>query len=300
MARSALRGLSRHDDVVLTNNMIVNNVTGFAGAVALSGVTENVRLVNNTIANNVSTATTQQAFAAAAGAPTNPQVAGVALLDGPAPRMLNNILWGNRSYIFVIGGATTKLCNPGATGLNPDSGACQYNQNAGGPSYRDIGFLGTGNDPLQPRYTVFSDTAANRVYVGLPLQEANCSNTTPLIPVGPVCNKFLTVPPVVDSTTLFAKANDFTDSLLSAVTVDEGGNFVNVIYSPLTLWDIDAGGNVLATPRADYHVKAGSIAVNNARNSGSGIINSLIGADYVPAADFDAQTRRQPGGHRCG
>ncbi len=96
---------------------------------------------------------------------------------------------------------------------------------------------------------------------------------------------------MVASTTLFAKANDFTDSLLSAVTVDEGGNFVNVIYSPLTLWDIDAGGNVLAAPRADYHIKAGSIAVNNARNSGT---NSSIGANYVPAADFDAQTRVNP------
>ncbi len=169
------------DDVVLTNNMIVNNVTGFAGAVALSGVTENVRLVNNTIANNVSTATTQQAFAAAAGAPTNPQVAGVALLDGPAPRMLNNILWGNRSYVFVIGGATTKLCNPGATGLDAN-GACQP---AGSPSYRDIGFLGTGNDPLQPRYTVFSDTSANRTYVGPPGRRTNARTRRPTTPTGP-------------------------------------------------------------------------------------------------------------------
>ncbi len=159
------------DDVVLTNNMIVNNVTGYAGAVALSSVTENVRLVNNTIANNVSTATTQQAFAVAAGAPTNAQVAGLALLDGPAPRLLNNIIWGNRSYVFVIGGTVTKLCNPGATGLDLNNGACI----GGSVTYSDIGFLGTGNNPLQPRYTVFSNTTPqNNLYGGGPA----CTSTT--------------------------------------------------------------------------------------------------------------------------
>jgi hypothetical protein len=94
------------------------------------------------------------------------------------------------------------------------------------------------------------------------------------------------------STPLFVKANDFTDSLKSAATVDEGGNFVSVIFSPLTLWDIDATGNVLATLRADYHIKAGAIAVNNGRNNGGA--NGPFGSSYVPAADFDAQTRVNP------
>ena len=276
------------DDVVLTNNMIVNNVTGFAGAVAMSGVTESVRLVNNTIANNVSTATTQQAFAVAAGAPTNPQVAGVALLDGPAPTLLNNNLWGNRSYVFVVGGTFTKLCNPGATGLDAN-GACLP---AGSPSYRDIGFLGTGNDPLRPRYTVFSDTAQNRAYVGPNNVESQCSPTAPNN-VNALCNKFVAVPGVISSTPLFVKANDFTDSLQSAVVVDEGGNFVNVIFSPLTLWDIAPDGTMLTTRRADYHIKSGSTAVGGGRNRNSygGNNNATTGANLVPAADFDNQNR---------
>lgn len=243
------------DQVVLTNNMVINNVAGYAGAVALSNNNGDVRLVNNTVASNVSTATTRQAFGVAIGTPTNPQIAGVALLDGPAPTMLNNILWGNRSYVFVIGGATSGLYNPGST---VDAlGVITANPTA---SYRDLGAVAPTSAALLPSYSVFTDGAP---YVG---------------------NNNLFDP--ATSTALFVKPSDFTATLQSAVTVDEGGNFVNVIFSPLTLWDMDATGTVLATLRADYHIQAAS----NARNAGE----NNNGSNFVPARDFDAEVRVNP------
>jgi hypothetical protein len=247
------------DDVVLTNNMIINNVAGYAGGgVALTSVTPNVRLVNNTVASNVSTATVRMAFGAAGPIdPSNSQIAGVALMDGPAPTLLNNITWGNRSFIFLIGGTQSGLYNPGSTvdvigniTANPI------------PSYQDIGAVAPTSGALAPTFSLLTTGATGFVDNGTNLFEAAAS------------------------TALFSKASDFTDTLQSAVTVDEGGNFVNVIYSPLTLWEMDAAGYVLATLRADYHIQAGSAAQNNGANS--------TPTNFVPVRDIDAQLRVNP------
>jgi large repetitive protein len=278
------------DDVLVTNNMVINNVTGYAGAVALSGNTGNVQLLNNTVASNVSTATTQAAFGAVLGSPTTPQIAGVAVIDGNAPILLNNILWGNRSYIFVTGTTSTALCNPGATGLTA-AGACSP---AGTASYRDLGALVAGT-ALAPRYSVFTDTTQNRAnFTGS--NNGACSGTEPsgLLPLSTLttfrCNQF--AGPAAGAS-LFVGTNTFTDTLQTAVTVDEGGNYVNVIYSPLTPWKLDATGVVLPELAADYHLANGAVAANNGRNNSNRLLTNdpLIGANNVPATDIDAQSR---------
>ena len=79
----------------------------------------------------------------------------------------------------------------------------------------------------------------------------------------------------------------------SALTFDEGGNFINVIFSPLTLWDWDAHGNMLATLRANYHLHSadtiardhGRVADNNSN------FNQTIGATQVPTVDIDGDSR---------
>ncbi len=272
------------DDVVLTNNMIVNNVAAYTGGgVAITQGGSNVRLVNNTIASNVSTATNRQAFGA--NAPQDgslPQIAGLTVLSGSSPTLLNNILWANRSYIYRITGTTTAL----------------YDPVSGQAAYADLGRL--DNAAMTPRYSVFTDTPANRAAFGADL--TNCGNSTPTsLPIG--CNRYV----AAASADLFVKANAYnsiidptqpvvlpeaTVNLQTALTFDETGNFVNVIFSPLTLWEM-SGPNV-GLPRADYHLAdtTTNVAINNGRapNASAGD-NTTIGAGFVPAADFERQPR---------
>jgi large repetitive protein len=265
------------DDVVLNNNMIVNNVSGYAGGgVAMLDVTENVVLVNNTVADNASSGSSQQSFGpGGVTAPSLPQVAGVVLLDPAAraanrnPQLLNNILWGNRSFIY--NNLTGKLANPS------------------GPNYRDLGTLEGNATGLTPRFSVLSATTANQTAYGV---DANlCGNGG-----NARCNKFVAgLGSNANNNPLFIKATNFTESMLSAATVDEGGNFVSVIFSPITLWDFNAAGTMVvpSTLRANYHLKNnGNAALNNGRAYDASTNASLnIGANFVPSKDFDGQTR---------
>lgn len=289
------------DDIVLTNNMIVNNVAAYSGGgVALTANGSGVRLVNNTVASNVSTATNRQSFGPGGPVkdangnvqPSSPQIAGVAVLGGSNPTLLNNIVWANRQFIYLISGTTTGLFNPGTTNINSP------NPNA---AYSDLGRLsGSG---LAPRYSVFTDTTANRTAFGTSL--TGCTNAAPTSGTGVLCNRY----EAAGSTTLFALANNFqsiidptqpvvlpetTVALRSAITFDESGNFINVIFSPLTLW-VTTPGPTFGALRADYHLGAGAaVAINNGRaRATSGGNNVAIGANYVPTQDIDRDSRPQ-------
>ncbi|MHC1769310.1 MAG: multicopper oxidase domain-containing protein [Verrucomicrobiia bacterium] len=95
----------------IVNNIIVNNAAGYAGGgISLADCTR-VRIVQNTIAHNDSTATSISAFLAGATDST-PQGAGIVshqhsplltALTGtqyPNPVLENNILWENKSYFY--------------------------------------------------------------------------------------------------------------------------------------------------------------------------------------------------------
>ncbi len=268
------------DDVVLTNNMIVNNVAAYAGGgVALAEADGSVRLVNNTVASNVSTATNRQAANQGGWAfPSNPQVAGIWVLGGSDPTLQNNIVWGNRSYIYLIDKITdpTKwsygLFNPETTSVtspNPN------------PRYSDLGREFDGVSPnLAPTYSVLTTGGVN-------------PNVTPSN----------TVSVAADSATLFVKKNEFlsitdptqpqklqdaTVNLQSALVADETGNFINIIFSPLTLWEIGR-----ANPGNARRCRALTITLRQtsaALNAGSG----TPGANNVPSTDYDSQNRAAP------
>ena len=263
------------DDIHFVNNTIVNNVAAYAGGgIAVTNTGAAVKMVNNTLASNVSTGTGQQAFPSGPLAPSAPQVAGIALVRGTPPVMLNNIVWGNRSYIYLING-TNGLFNPGtvypATPGDPIVNAPLDPNTA----YLD---LSTG---LQPRYSVLTATTANTTNYG---GGVACTNTGPTSGTTLRCNRLVAA---TAGATLFVGANDFTASLQSAATLDEGGNFINVRFQPLTLWRPDA------SLYANYHIAGGSIAQNNGRNrSGNQNNNSIpIGANLVPTTDIDDQNR---------
>jgi hypothetical protein len=83
----------------------------------------------------------------------------------------------------------------------------------------------------------------------------------------------------------------FTTLIDTAATSDEGGNFIDIRYGPLTLWNcLNPDGTVKPAQSAancplfgNYHLAAGSPAVD----SGA----ARTGANGVPVADFDGDAR---------
>lgn len=186
------------------NNIIVNNVAGYyGGAIALQDVVKG-SVINNTIANNVSTATAANAFQAGS-ADSTPQPAGVVsnihstLLSGQPnvsstysdPALFNNIIWNNRSFYTTNGGAGGVLPNPDAA-----------------RQVWDLGVLGIAVPPLLlPHYSLLTDTVLNNT-------DYPASN-----------NNIFGTPAFVHS---------YQNTLFSAAVIDEGGNFMTIRYTPLT------------------------------------------------------------------
>jgi hypothetical protein len=79
-----------------------------------------------------------------------------------------------------------------------------------------------------------------------------------------------------------------TTIMQTALTFDEGGNFINVNFSPLTPWDI--GTTTFGTVRADYHVQTTSVAINAGTNA--------TAANRVPGTDYDGQARPSTAANR--
>ena len=163
----------------------------------------------------------------------------------------------------------------------PASLAASTGTGFAGPIW-DLGRV-AGTGALVPRYSVLTDAARNTAYAS-----ANCATDTN---AAVRCNTLV----AAASTTLFAKPNAFalrtdpdqpgvlpeTTIMQTALTFDESGNFINVILSPLTLWDAADG----VTLRSDYHLTLASAARDKAR--------ARVGNNGVPGADFEGDLRPQ-------
>ncbi len=225
----------------IVNNIIVNNVAGVAGGgISLQDVLR-ANIVNNTIANNDSTATGIMAFAPSA-ADSTPQPAGVAtgmhssalmaLLGAGTtePAYANPVLLNNivwQNRSFF----NVASLNGGAGGLAPDPA---------GP-YWDLGVINAVGTPptLNPDESMLSTLSSHG---------KNYADGTNL-----AANPAFVL--------------SYSNVLQTATVIDEGGNNINVLFTPL---DPAAG---------DYHITAASPAIDQ----GSG-----VGA---PTTDFDGDTR---------
>ncbi len=255
--------------VRISNNTIVNNVAGNAGAISmLDSVVVNIE--NNTIANNVSTATAGQAFAPGSPSQSSPQIAGVAsfhyqtlagLIDPAVPNanrfdkafgnpyLQSNILWHNQSNYFTLGGY-----NP-ADGTG-NIGNCQDpNGNPCNPStltpagYTDLGIVnaGVGEVLNQLRNSTVSDAS---VYPA----------SWQLTDVDPAfANDYL------NGAASFVPAPLEFQTILVAPALDEGGNWIDARYAPLSINDVSTaadgvnGGNGgTVSGASDYHLTAAS------------------------------------------
>jgi hypothetical protein len=294
--------------VALTNNIVSDNVAGAsAGGVSLVDALR-VTAANNTIAFNDSTATSQQAFANAGDNASQPQPVGLvaeatspallAAMGTPAlrtqyrfsnPSLVNNILWHNRAFCWAITGT-----GPGQFGLfDPTTtGSCNTSSPAGtNPVYVDLAVLGTAAagsfagrytgpavDKLTPDHSILSDLLGPGGY-----DNGHANKATDPLLVAPYANGSRKPVPFVPGV---------TTTIDTAATSDEGGNFIDVRYGPLTPWNcLNSDGTVKSPQSAancplfgNYHLQAASPAVN------AGL--SRTGANGVPDVDFDGDSRQ--------
>jgi hypothetical protein len=228
--------------VDVLNNLIVNNVSGLGGAgIALQDAMQ-VRIIHNTIARNDSTATSTFAFQGGLGNPTTPTVAGV--ISRANSNGLNAVLPGGPAYSQPLA-LRRNIFWQNRSYFWDDNTAPALQPNPNG-LYWDIGVVGVAGACLTPNQSILTAALA----FGCDYTGSNNQFANPLF-VSPYFNV-----------------------LTTAAAADEGGNFVQVYFTPLGL-------------TGNYHIGAGSPAIN-ALPAGSAVGGRL-------AQDIDGQTRPAPG-----
>jgi len=242
----------------ILDNIVVNNVTGSAGAIALQDAV-NVHIIHNTIAHNDSTGSAADAFVNGAATPSMPAPAGLASRPHGAdlaavmppgskaysdPVIRNNIFWLNRAFWY------DNTAAGGLGGLRPDLTANPPEA----PVYWDMEVLGVPG-ALDPRFGLLTDPLGY-----------DASNETAVQGVDPMfIDGYFNGPEVRYQTA------DAWAAPGAAAALDEGGNFVDIHYRPLAL-------------TGDYHTSKYSPAVNVGTEA---VINQYYGLKL----DWDGETR---------
>jgi hypothetical protein len=242
------------------------------------------------------------------------------------PLMFNDAIWQNRSFYIGVGGfgpassgqnqqhlvslynAAQEAGNQQAT--TTGSGTTSGNQTAtgacpAGSTYWEIGFRGDtqagshGAQGFAPSNSVLSSS----IYGGTGNQTTSPAFTSQY------CNGSRTppeaggtgwqVPPGTNETNAFPNP---VFSLTPAAVVDEGNNWVNLRWGPLSLYPIDGANSPSyqgATPLADYTPKTGSSAINAGAASVTVGTNGSAVTVSAPKTDFFGNTR-PAGGYDIG
>lgn len=270
-------------DVSIFNNMITNNVSGLAGALSFQDSLE-VHVRHNTIAHNDSTATVALAFTPGFPNQSNAQPAGVvsrlhspvlgALLASMNPNsvpangnrldeylsfsdadLINNIVFGNRSFFWLnYDDPLTTLIETGLFPANCTTAPTGCDLTAIADYSDDMavmdGVVNSG-EVMFSRFNLLTDNADNTAeYTG----GGNVFTADPQF-LNPVFNEGqggINIP-------------EFT-VIQTAGAFDEGGNFIQVAFGPLTL--VEPGTAPNARSLFDYHIDTASPAVGAGRNVG--------------------------------
>ena len=278
---------ARWHRVSITNNMIVDNVAGWAGGGISMADTLRASIVNNTVVANDSAGIAGAVLAAGQGV-GRPSASGIvseptsaallAQIRNPALKnanaisqpteLANNVVWHNRSFFYsgdgrlCVGNSTADAA--GSCHTLPDQSAT--GQCVTGAKYWDLGVLGDastapGSQHLNPSYSILTSTAG---YSG-PGNQA----TDPGL-VAPYCNGARVMPELGKVINPPSALN-----LQVAATVDEGNNYVNLRYGPLFVENPITGATV-----GNYHLTGSSAPAYNA--------GTAAGA---PNHDIDGQAR---------
>jgi FtsP/CotA-like multicopper oxidase with cupredoxin domain len=242
---------TNQDVITITNNVIVNNVTGLAGGGISLQDAAGVRVTLNTIAHNDSTATASLAFPQGIIAPSTSQPAGIVSrahsaalntllgttngFSQPSP-FSDNIIWQNRSFHY-----DPTLPIPA---LLPDVGG-------GSPAlYWDLGVLGAAG-PLNPISGILTSLTGpdGATYAG-----SNLTND-PAFP-GAYFNVGRGL----------ITQGEITSNIQTAIAVDEGGNAIDVAFGPLTY----TGVYTSASGEGAGSTGIGVLAIQGGSGGGSG------------------------------
>jgi FtsP/CotA-like multicopper oxidase with cupredoxin domain len=241
----ALRSTNQ-DLIVITDNVIVNNVTGLAGGGISLQDAANVTISTNTIAMNDSTATASLAFPNGVALPSVNQPAGIVSrahtpalntalgvangFSNPGP-FAANIIWQNRTFSW-----DPTLVPPALVPAPPTW------------EYWDLGVLGAAG-PMNPTASVLTSLAGfdGADYTG------NGNNTADPILAGAYFNAARGIPGVTEVT-----------AIQTAIAADEGGNAIDVAFGPLTYTGAYTDQNPAVGPNALV------IGVLNASGGGGG------------------------------
>lgn len=308
--------------VTLSNNFIVNNVAGWAGAgVSLSDALH-VDIVNNTIASNDAVGITGNLFNTAVGGGANtgprttvPSPAGVSTeLTSPAlvnffppaqrsannvrisdPALANNVIWQNRSFFYNSAGESATLlpsnnwadavaaAKPAPLPAQTATGQC-----VNGAKYWDLGVVGVDQNPtpgalqLHPVYSVLTST------VGYAAAGAHNTSNDPRF-AKQYCNGSLLLP---DAGFEPAVPFQLTFNINVGQTLDEGGNFVDVRFGPISLTNPANPSQV----NGDYTLAS---TASGAFNRGGNVLNLVTAtpptAVIPPTVDYFGTSRPQAG-----
>ena len=286
-------------EVTVTNNIIANNVAGWdGGGVSLQDALK-VNFINNTVISNDTTASSGMLFNTP-GSSTVPQVAGlVAMRNSPSlfaglpatatvtcpsnyqsgecrqvsnPVLQNDVFWQNRTFNIQVGGPGPGTQNQqNLVTLVPALNQARTGDCPNTPSYWDIGMRGDASATpnsgsgfaLRPTFSILTN-AGN--YPG-----ANNLGSDPAV-VSKYCNGSRVppengglgydVPPGMNDVIL----PNPVFNLSPAATVDEGNNWVNMNYGPLSLFNAAAqtGSPNYGVPLGNYSITGTSPAIDNA------------------------------------
>lgn len=268
---------TRWHRVTITNNMIVNNVAGWAGAGISMGDALNTSIVNNTIASNDNSGTAGVVLTRANGGGT-PSASGIVsehttaalLARAPGrtisqPAMFNDIIWHNRSFFYsgsssvCVGNSladTTGPCN--TLGDQSATGEC-----VDGAKYWDVGVIGdaaAGTTQLSATSSITSITGPDPGLVGL-----YCNGSRTMPEFGAV------YPPLGNNIAVL--------NFIAASTADEANNYVSFRYGPLFTENPQTGATF-----GDYHLTSGSQAIDK----------GAAASGPVKAPDHDVDGDKRP------
>jgi hypothetical protein len=138
-------------------------------------------------------------------------------------------------------------------------------------------YVGAGVDKLTPDHSILTDLLGANGY-----NNGHANIAADPAPVSAYANGNRKPSPFVPG---------FTTLIDTAATSDEGGNFIDIRFGPLTLWNcLNPDGTVKSPQSAancplfgNYHLAAASPAINAGANR--------TGSNGVPAVDFDGDAR---------
>ncbi|BBB26766.1 hypothetical protein [Amphritea japonica] len=257
--------------IALYDNIIVNNVAGRdGGGVALRDASA-VSMVHNTIAYNDSTSTVAATFNTGsdnsapqpgAGIASRIHSAGLESISGQThsdPELVNNIIYRNRSFSWVI----DSLAIPQKFALTPDI------SNGESPIYSDISVVDNQALSLSPRNSLLTKTTENAVYTADPMNANKVAGLGHVIFTNPLPNG-------QPGQTLILEEG--LGAFNVAAALDEGGNFIDVRFGPLTLDPVLIGSYRLANDPTNKAIDNGQSDILTG--------NASLAADFFGTSRF--------------